>query len=78
MSAAQHVGLTPAQRSIGLDLLEALSLREIADMREISIHTVRNHVAAIYRRLDAHSRAKALLWLVSHEACCLVLPWENT
>ena len=33
---------------------------------KVSQHTVRNHVAALYRKLEVHNRTEAALWGHSH------------
>lgn len=71
-----HAALTRTQRSVALDLLSALAPAAIADLRGISLSTVRNHIAAIHRKVGVHSRAEAILWCIAHESCCLVMPWD--
>jgi DNA-binding NarL/FixJ family response regulator len=52
--------MTPREREV-LDLLgEGFSNREIAERLGISDHTVKFHVAAIYGKLHATSRAEAV------------------
>jgi DNA-binding NarL/FixJ family response regulator len=52
--------MTPREREV-LDLLgEGLSNREIAERLGISDHTVKFHVASIYGKLHATSRAEAV------------------
>jgi len=41
-------------------LREAHSAPEIARQLRVSVHTVRNHVRSIYRKLGVHSRAALL------------------
>lgn len=52
------LALTPRQRDIVADTLAGLSVSEIAHRRNISQHTVRNHLKAVYRKLDLHSRSE--------------------
>jgi DNA-binding NarL/FixJ family response regulator len=35
--------------------------REVAQLLDVSVRTVRNHLSSIYRKLDAHERAEAVL-----------------
>ena len=56
--AAEH--MTPRERQV-LDLLgEGLSNRAIAERLGISDHTVKFHVAAVYGKLRATTRAEAV------------------
>jgi DNA-binding CsgD family transcriptional regulator len=41
-------------------LREAHSAPEIADQLKVSVHTVRNHIRSIYRKVGVHSRAALL------------------
>lgn len=53
-------GITPREREV-LDLLgDGLSNRAIAERLGISTHTVKFHVAAIYGKLGATTRAEAV------------------
>jgi two-component system, NarL family, response regulator DegU len=53
--------LTEREKEV-LDLIAAgHSTREVADRLFISQKTVRNHLASVYRKLDARSRAEAVV-----------------
>ena len=52
--------LTERERSVLRFLCTNLSGKEIADELCISIHTVRTHQAAIYRKLSARDRRDAV------------------
>jgi PAS domain S-box-containing protein len=57
---APHPHLTPRQSEV-LRLLEhGRSTEQIADELHLSIETVRNHIRAVLRALDAHSRLEAV------------------
>ena len=52
--------LTGAERRV-LELLPTqLTLKEIAGRLDVSLETVRTHVRAVYRKLDAHDRSEAV------------------
>ncbi len=55
--------LTPAQRQVAMLLTEGISELEIAQIVRRSPHTVHDHIKAIFRNWDVHSRAEAIsLW----------------
>jgi len=57
---APHPDLTPRQSEV-LRLLErGRSTAQIAEQLHLSIETVRNHIRAVLRALDAHSRLEAV------------------
>jgi LuxR family maltose regulon positive regulatory protein len=51
--------LTGAEHRVLELLLTQLTLKEIATRLDVSLETVRTHVRAIYRKLDAHVRSEA-------------------
>jgi DNA-binding NarL/FixJ family response regulator len=54
--------LSPTEIEILAMIGHAESIRAIAASRGISHKTVRNHLAKIYRKLELHGRADAMLW----------------
>ena len=57
---APHPNLTPRQSEV-LRLLEhGRSAEQIAEELHLSVETVRNHVRAMFRALDVHSRLEAV------------------
>lgn len=60
MSAAQGLGLTGREADVLSLMAEGLQNREIAAQLYLSVNTVRNHVAAILRKLDARTRTEAV------------------
>lgn len=57
---APHPNLTPRQSEV-LRLLEhGRSTEQIAEELHLSIETVRNHIRAMFRALDVHSRLEAV------------------
>jgi len=48
--------LTARERQIVSDLVLGRTVRELAELHDISGHTVRNHIKAVYRKLGVHSR----------------------
>jgi DNA-binding CsgD family transcriptional regulator len=50
-------GLPARQRDVATLLIEGLSVQEIAEKLDLSLHTVRNHVKVVFRRTGVHSRA---------------------
>jgi two-component system NarL family response regulator len=53
--------LTPRECEVLKAVSEGVSNREIAASLYVSVHTVRNHVSNILRKLDAHSKLEALV-----------------
>jgi two-component system NarL family response regulator len=57
---APHPHLTPRQSEV-LRLLEhGRSTEQIAEQLHLSVETVRNHIRAVLRALDVHSRLEAV------------------
>jgi DNA-binding NarL/FixJ family response regulator len=54
--------LSPTELEILALIGQAQSIPDIAASRGISHKTVRNHLAKIYRKLELHGRAEAVLW----------------
>jgi DNA-binding CsgD family transcriptional regulator len=52
--------LTPRERQTLLLLAAGSSTRQMAELMGIAIHTVRNHVKSLCRRLEARSRIEAV------------------
>jgi len=52
--------LTPRQAEVLRYLAAGCSTRQLAEVMNISVETVRNHVRALLRKLGAHTRLEAL------------------
>ncbi|NYT84993.1 helix-turn-helix transcriptional regulator [Pollutimonas harenae] len=64
--------LTPREREILGLICQGLSDLDIARTLSVSHHTVRNHVASLYSKLQVHRRSAAIVWarergVVGHE-----------
>lgn len=57
---APHPRLTPRQVEVLRLLEQGRSTQQIANELHLSIETVRNHIAALLRTLDVHSRIEAV------------------
>jgi DNA-binding NarL/FixJ family response regulator len=42
------------------------SSREIADELVLSVRTIERHISNIYTKIDAHGRAEATAWAITH------------
>ena len=58
--------LTKRERQVLQFICEGLSDAKIAEGLRLSPNTVRNHIAALYRKLDVHNRTEAALWGHAH------------
>ena len=61
-TAAELSHLTARERDILAVMCQGLADKEIARRLGISLNTVRNHVATIYRKIDVHRRGAAIVW----------------
>jgi DNA-binding CsgD family transcriptional regulator len=53
--------LTPRQEEVLQLLAEGLDTREIARRLGVAVETARNHIRALFRRLEVHSRLEAVI-----------------
>ena len=53
--------LSTRERDVMLLVSRGVRVKDIADQLHISTHTVRNHLKAIFRKLDIHSQAELVL-----------------
>ena len=61
LAEAQDELISKREREVLQLVAEGLSTPEVADRLFISIKTVKNHLASIYEKLDAHDRTQAVL-----------------
>jgi LuxR family transcriptional regulator, maltose regulon positive regulatory protein len=61
LAGAQELSLTTAELRVLQFLPSHLSIREIAERLYVSPNTVKTHARAVYRKLDASSRAEAVV-----------------
>lgn len=54
--------LTAREKDVLGHIAEGLADKEIAGELGLSPNTVRNHVAALYSKIDVHSRGEAIVW----------------
>jgi DNA-binding CsgD family transcriptional regulator len=54
----QWRSLTPREQRILERLLEGLPYKQIADVEEISLNTVRTHVKRVYKKLGVQARSQ--------------------
>lgn len=60
--------LSRREREIVVALGSGLGPKDVARELDISPHTVRNHMKAIYRKLRIHSRYELLTWLAARKS----------
>ena len=60
--------LTTREKEIALLLAEGLNPRQIGERLYISYHTVRNHTASIYQKLEVANRFDLSLFLYRHKS----------
>lgn len=58
--APESYGLTPREREILQQLVDGLTMQQIADALHISYHTVGNHLRNVYHKLHVRSRSSAV------------------
>lgn len=58
---AAEVSLTGAERALLEGLARGLSYEQCARAAEVSVNTVRTHIRAVYRKLDACTKTEAVL-----------------
>lgn len=61
----KQFGLTPREAAVGLLLAQGFSNKEIADRLEITLNTVKTHVAAVHAKAEVSSTRKLLVVLRS-------------
>jgi DNA-binding NarL/FixJ family response regulator len=59
-SAGPDPSLTAREREILMLTAQGRTSQDVADEMSLSVHTVRNHLQAVMRKLDAHSRLEAV------------------
>jgi len=62
MAGFSVADLTARERDVLNLLSEGLADKDIARELGVSHNTVRNHVAALYSKIDVHSRGEAIVW----------------
>ena len=62
LPAPELADLSPREHDILGLVCEGLADKEIARQLTLSLNTVRNHVAAVYAKLDVHSRSALMVW----------------
>ncbi|MFA7681394.1 MAG: LuxR C-terminal-related transcriptional regulator, partial [Pigmentiphaga sp.] len=61
---------TPREREILGLMCQDMTDPEIALSLNVSPHTVRNHVASLYSKLDVHRRSAAIIWARQRGIVC--------
>jgi len=64
--AEMEVRLTPREREVLRQLSFGLPNREIGLLLDISVETVKEHVASIRQKLDVTDRTRAAVWAIKH------------
>lgn len=52
--------LTPTETGVLLSLADGLTASQIADEREVSVHTISSHMKALRFKMGAHTTAHAV------------------
>jgi LuxR family transcriptional regulator of csgAB operon len=58
--------LTGREKQVLTFIAYGYSSQEIADELEVSIHTVKTHIYNAYKKINAHNRLQATLWVTNH------------
>jgi DNA-binding NarL/FixJ family response regulator len=56
----RRLGLTPREQEVLRSLSHGHGYQQVADHLGVSLHTVRDHIRKIYRKLQVHSAAEAV------------------
>lgn len=67
-------GLTGRERQVLEFICRGLSDAEIAETLSLSPNTIRNHVAALYRKLHVHRRSALVIWAFEHRVAKVEKP----
>ncbi|WP_085726265.1 helix-turn-helix transcriptional regulator [Pseudomonas sp. R37(2017)] len=62
LPGSSFTDLTARERDVLGLICEGLADKEVAARLKLAPNTVRNHVAAVYSKLDLHSRSEAIVW----------------
>jgi DNA-binding CsgD family transcriptional regulator len=62
-------GLTDAEAKLALLLTRGASLSAIAEMRQVSIHTVRTQIKSIFMKTGTHSQAELVRIMLLDDSC---------
>jgi DNA-binding CsgD family transcriptional regulator len=65
--AARALSVTPREREVIRGLVCYRRLARVAEVLGISIHTARNHLKSVLRKLDLHSQDELLQFLLEGE-----------
>jgi DNA-binding NarL/FixJ family response regulator len=76
-SSAAALGLTPRQTDVLELLLQGQSNKLIARALNLSVETIKDHVAAVLRTLNVSSRTQAVLAVSQRSAPTPPLPWRD-
>jgi DNA-binding NarL/FixJ family response regulator len=64
----QRLGITPREREIVRALISHRRLARVADVLGISVHTARNHLKSVFRKLNLHSQDELLCYVLDDTA----------
>jgi DNA-binding CsgD family transcriptional regulator len=56
----QHGLLSPREHDVLALIARGFSYAEIAQLNDLSVHTVQNHIKNLYRKLSVHSKSEAV------------------
>jgi len=59
-------GLTPRESEVLALITQGLSNADIVDRTGLSINSVKSYIRTCYRKIDATSRSKAVIWGIEH------------
>jgi two-component system, NarL family, response regulator LiaR len=59
-------GLTPREAEVLALITQGLSNAEIVERTGLSINSIKSYIRSCYRKIDATSRSRAVLWGVAH------------
>jgi DNA-binding NarL/FixJ family response regulator len=67
MAAIQSLSVTPREREVIQGLVRHRRVARVADVLGISVHTARNHLKSVFRKLNLHSQDELLGYLLDED-----------
>ena len=67
MRIVDNIILTPREREIVLHILSGKNKREIADLLNLSVSTIKTNVENIYRKFGVHNKVSLIVYVIKNK-----------